>query len=87
MPELYRVSVEPGHAPVQVLTTPALAARYNRAGDRIVYEDLKGYENLWRKHEKTSVTHDIWLYDVKTGDPHPAHHLRGRRSQPGLVAR
>jgi tricorn protease len=67
MPELYRVSVEPGRAPVQILTTPALAARYNRAGDRIVYEDLKGYENLWRKHEKTSVTHDIWLYDVKTG--------------------
>ena len=67
LPELYRVSVEPGHAPEQVLTTPALAARYNRAGDKLVYEDLKGYENLWRKHEKTSVTHDIWLWDAKTG--------------------
>ena len=67
MPELYRVSIEPGHAPERILTTPALAARYNKAGDKIVYEDLKGYENLWRKHEKTSVTHDIWLYDTKTG--------------------
>jgi tricorn protease len=67
MPELYRVSIEPGHAPEQILTTPALAARYNKAGDKIVYEDLKGYENLWRKHEKASVTHDIWLYDTKTG--------------------
>ena len=66
-PELYRVSIEPGHAPEQILTTPALAAHYNRAGDKIVYEDLKGYENLWRKHEKTSVTHDIWLWDAKTG--------------------
>lgn len=67
LPELYRVSTEPGRAPEQILTTPALAARYDRAGKRIVYEDLKGYENLWRKHEKTSVTHDIWLYDADTG--------------------
>ena len=67
MPELYRVSVEPGRAPEQILTTPALNARYNKAGDKIVYEDLKGYENPWRKHEKTSITHDIWLWDAKTG--------------------
>ena len=67
VPELYRVPVEPGRAPERVLTTPALAARYDRAGKRIVYEDLKGYENLWRKHEKTSVSHDIWLYDVAAG--------------------
>ena len=67
MPELYRVSIEAGHAPDQILTTPALSARYNKAGDQIVYEDLKGYENLWRKHEKTSITHDIWLWDAKTG--------------------
>lgn len=63
MPELYRVSVEPGRAPEQILTTPALAAQYNRAGSRIVYEDLKGYENLWRKHHTSSVAHDLWLYD------------------------
>ncbi len=67
LPELYRVSVEPGHAPEQILTTPALAAQYDRAGKRIVYEDLKGYENLWRKHERTSVTHDVWLYDTEAG--------------------
>ncbi len=67
MPELYKVSVEPGHAPEQILTTPALAAQYDRAGKRIVYEDLKGYENLWRKHEQTSVTHDLWIYDVEAG--------------------
>ena len=66
-PNSTRVSIEPGHAPDQILTTPALAAHYNKAGDKIVYEDLKGYENLWRKHEKTSVTHDIWLWDAKTG--------------------
>ena len=63
MPELYRVATEGGKAPEQILTTPALAARYDRGGARLIYEDLKGYENLWRKHHTSSITHDIWLYD------------------------
>jgi tricorn protease len=67
MPELYKISINPGRAPEQVLTTPALAARWNRKGDRLVYEDLKGYENLWRKHHTSSVAHDIWIYDPKAG--------------------
>lgn len=67
LPELYRVSVEPGRAPEQILTTPALAAQYDRAGTRIVYEDVKGYENLWRKHHTSAVTHDLWLYDAASG--------------------
>ena len=67
MPELYQVSIEEGRCPVQILTTPALAARYNEAGDKLLYEDLKGYENLWRKHHQSPVAHDIWVYDVKSG--------------------
>jgi len=67
MPELYEVSVEEGRRPVQLLTTPALAARFNDAGDKLLYEDLKGYENLWRKHHQSPVAHDIWVYDVKSG--------------------
>jgi Tol biopolymer transport system component len=46
MPELYKVSIEEGRRPAQLLTTPALAARFNQAGDKLLYEDLKGYENL-----------------------------------------
>ncbi|HEY0793124.1 MAG TPA: S41 family peptidase [Chthoniobacterales bacterium] len=68
LPELYRVSVQGGKEPEQILTTPALHAHYDRAGQRIVYEDLKGYEDLWRKHETYSIAHDVWLYDVQTGD-------------------
>ena len=66
LPELYQVATEGGKAPAQVLTTPALSARYDHAGKRIVYEDLKGYENLWRKHHVSSVAHDLWLYDPAT---------------------
>jgi Tol biopolymer transport system component/C-terminal processing protease CtpA/Prc len=65
--ELYRVSVEGGRRPVQVLTTPALAARPNKAGTLMLYEDWKGYEDLWRKHHVSPVAHDIWLLDTKTG--------------------
>ncbi|HEY3874270.1 MAG TPA: S41 family peptidase [Candidatus Kapabacteria bacterium] len=63
LPQLYEVSVNAGE-PRQVLTTPALHAQPDRNGSRLLYEDLKGYENQWRKHEMASVAHDIWIYDV-----------------------
>ncbi len=62
--ELYSVPVNGGRVS-QVLTTPALNATINANGDKIVYDDLKGYENLWRKHHTSSITHDIWVYDLK----------------------
>ncbi|MCP4214884.1 MAG: peptidase S41, partial [bacterium] len=33
---------------------------------RIVYQDVKGLENVWRKHHTSSVTRDIWIYDTAT---------------------
>ena len=38
----------------------------DRAGMRILYHDRKGYENEWRKHHKSSIARDIWLYDMKS---------------------
>ena len=65
LPELYSVSCGGGEAEL-ILTQPALAATVNRAGDKIIYHDQKGYENDWRKHHASSVTRDIWVYDLKT---------------------
>lgn len=65
--ELYKVAVDGGRRPTQVFTTPALAGQFDGAGQRLVYEDWKGYENPWRKHHVSPVAHDIWLYDVRTG--------------------
>lgn len=31
--------------------------------ERVLYQDKKGYENRWRKHERSSGTSDIWLVD------------------------
>jgi len=41
-------------------------AHYNASGDKLVFEDRKGYEDPWRKHHTSSVTRDIWIMDLKT---------------------
>ncbi len=64
LPELYSIDTEGGR-PQQVLTTPAEFARFNKAGDQLVFHDRKGYEDAFRKHHTSSVTRDVWLYDMK----------------------
>jgi Tol biopolymer transport system component/C-terminal processing protease CtpA/Prc len=64
--ELYKVSVD-GGTPEMILTTPALNAHYDASGNRLLYEDRKGYEDELRKHHTSSVARDIWLLDTKTG--------------------
>ena len=54
MSELYSVPVLGGKV-TQVLTTPALNVTLNKSGDKIIYDDIKGYENLWRKHHTSSL--------------------------------
>jgi Tol biopolymer transport system component/C-terminal processing protease CtpA/Prc len=61
LPELYSVPTEGGREK-QVLSTPALGARFSADGNRILYYDIKGYEDNYRKHHVSSVTRDIWLY-------------------------
>ncbi|MEP7142710.1 MAG: S41 family peptidase [Ferruginibacter sp.] len=65
MSELYSVPVTGGRVSL-VLTTPALDATVNSTGGKLIYHDIKGYENDWRKHHVSAVTRDIWLYDFKT---------------------
>jgi len=64
--ELYKISVNGGRE-TQVLSTPARFAKYNAAGDKIIYQDSKALENQWRKHNVQGFAHDIWMYDEKTG--------------------
>jgi tricorn protease len=68
LPELYKVSIEGGREPEMILPTPALNAQFDRAGQRLIYEDQKSYEDLWRKHTTSAFAHDIWLFDLRTGD-------------------
>lgn len=65
LPELYAVPVEGGRE-AQLLSLPAEAARFDRSGRYLVYQDRKGVEDVWRKHETSSVTRDVWLHDLQT---------------------
>jgi len=64
MSQLYSVPVA-GARVTQVLPVPALDATLDSAGTRLIYHDVKGYEDNWRKHHTSSVTRDIWMYDFK----------------------
>lgn len=66
LPELYSINKK-GELN-QVLTTPAEGAVWNKDKTKLLYHDKKGYENEWRKHHKSSVTRDIWIYEPKTKD-------------------
>lgn len=66
MTELYKVSVADG-ALTQLLATPARFVSWQPDGQSFLYQDVKGFEDEWRKHHTSSVTRDIWLYDAKSG--------------------
>ena len=66
MDEVYKVSVKGGKT-IQVLATPAEMINFNKKGNAFVYQDNKGYEDEWRKHHTSSVTRDVWIYDLATG--------------------
>ena len=66
MNELYAIGVS-GGATTQVLGTPAEMVNYDKSGKFFLYQDKKGFEDEWRKHHTSSITRDIWKYDVATG--------------------
>ena len=67
LPELYSVPLAGGRSK-QILSTPALDAQLDKTGKKVLYHNIKGYENLWRKHHTSSVAHDICMYDLEKGE-------------------
>lgn len=64
--EYYAVSASGGRERL-INTMPIVNGQWNKAGDKLLFEDRKGYEFYWRKHHTSSVTRDIWIWD-KTAD-------------------
>ncbi len=83
--ELYRVPVQ-GERVAQILSTPAEEAKYAKNGEIIIYQDRKGYENIWRKHHSSSVTRDIWMYETNTGKHKKLSTFRGEDRSPVFAA-
>lgn len=63
--QLYAVNVS-ADMPTLELALPLEDANFNKAGDKMLYIDLKGYEDSWRKHHTSSIARDIWVYDTNT---------------------
>jgi len=60
---LYTVSVNGGRA-LLVSAAGVENAHFNSKGTQIVFQDRKGYEDPWRKHQTSAVSRDLWLYDT-----------------------
>lgn len=66
MTQLYTVDLATGKSR-QVLGTPAQSVSFSTDGSKMLYQDVKGFEDEWRKHHTSSVTRDIWVYEPSTG--------------------
>lgn len=64
--EVYSVPLS-GGAPTQLLATPAQHISWAPDGKSFIYQDVKGFEDTWRKHHTSSVTRNIWRYDLNNG--------------------
>ena len=61
--QTYKVSTEGGR-PELYMEWPMGNPSLGKKG--ILFENIKGYEDVWRKHHTSSITRDIWLYDGKS---------------------
>ena len=62
--ELYKVSVDGGR-PQQVTAATVCSVSFDTDGKSFLYYDRKGSENIWRKHQVSSVARDIVYYNAK----------------------
>lgn len=63
-PQVYTVDIRGGRLK---LFSPVTMSAVSASAGIVLYEDYKGYEDPLRKHHKSSVTRDIWSYNVKKG--------------------
>ena len=61
--ELYKVSVDGGR-PKQVTAATVCSVSFDSDGESFLYYDRKGSENIWRKHQVSSVARDVVYYDA-----------------------
>ncbi|MBT6685289.1 MAG: peptidase S41 [Bacteroidetes bacterium] len=59
LPELYEVEIDGGN-PRKIFDIPAIDAKFTRNGE-LLFDELKGFEDKFRKHHTTSITRDIWI--------------------------
>lgn len=63
--QVYEVSVEGGR-PRMFSSMPMEHISIRKDGKQWLYQDKKGYEDPWRKHHKSSIARDVWMYTPGT---------------------
>ena len=58
--QVYQVPVEGGR-PVMFSSMPMECISVNKEGV-MLYQDKKGYEDYWRKHQVSPIARDVWMY-------------------------
>lgn len=61
--QTYRISTQGGRA--ELYSSLPMADIAPRGGGELLYTDIKGYEDPWRKHHTSSVARDIWHRSTK----------------------
>ncbi|MDO4756086.1 MAG: peptidase S41, partial [Parabacteroides sp.] len=64
-PQVYQVSIDGGR-PTLYSSLAMQSLAFNKQGDKLLYQDMKGYEDYWRKHHQSAITRDIWLCTLST---------------------
>jgi len=79
--KLYQVPVSGGKS-IMISSAGMDCAHLNENGTRLIFQDKKGSENIYRKHHTSSVTRDIWIYDLKTKDYQQVSSFKGEDLEP-----
>jgi len=79
--KLYDVPVKGGSS-IMLNSAGMEFAHYNDKGDKVIYQDRKGYEDPWRKHHTSAVTRDIWVYNTSTHEYTKVSDFRGEDREP-----
>lgn len=58
--QVYEINTQGGR-PVLYSSLAMQNIAIDKKGTRLLYNDVKGYEDPWRKHHQSSITRDIWL--------------------------
>lgn len=59
-PQVYSVDLK-GSRPSIFSTLPMQDISANADGSALLYHDVKGYEDPWRKHHTSSIARDVWM--------------------------
>lgn len=83
--ELYQVPVKGGRVK-QLLTIASEETKMSNDGNTLLYQDIKGYENKFRKHHTSSVTRDIWTYNTQSKQYTKHSNFKGEDRNPVFAA-